>query len=132
MDTVTAIEGESLKIVPRYKVLVFLVTHLETFNAGTRCHLSFLFSEQIVSLIEMSSARSLYHRRPERNAKEKRNFQRLIQKLKQRASERGYTKKQIATELGVSHTCIYQWWNGYSLRAKRKSIERLKEFLSAQ
>ncbi len=80
----------------------------------------------------MPDVRSHYHRRPGRNAKEKRNFQRLIQKLKQLAFERGYTKKQIAAELGVSHTCIYQWWNGYSLSAKRKSIERLKEFLSAQ
>jgi transposase-like protein len=73
----------------------------------------------------------LYQRRPERYAREKKNFQRLIEKLKRLASERGYSKKQIAIQLGVSHTCIYQWWIGYSLSAKRKTIERLKNFLSA-
>jgi transposase-like protein len=73
----------------------------------------------------------LYQRRPERYGREKKNFQRLIEKLKRLASERGYSKKQIATQLGVSHTCIYQWWIGYSLSAKRRTIERLKTFLSA-
>jgi hypothetical protein len=52
----------------------------------------------------MSSGRSLYQRRPERYGREKKNFQRLIEKLKRLASERGYSKKQIATQLGVSHT----------------------------
>jgi transposase-like protein len=79
----------------------------------------------------MSSGRSFYQRRPERYAREKKNFQRLIEKLKRVAFERGYTKNQIASELGVSHTCIYQWWIGYSLSAKRRTIERLKTFLSA-
>ena len=83
-----------------------------------------------MTIISMPSGRSLYQRRPERYAREKKNFQRLIEKLKRLASERGYSKKQIAAELGVSHTCIYQWWIGYSLSAKRKTIERLKTFLS--
>jgi transcriptional regulator with XRE-family HTH domain len=74
----------------------------------------------------------LYQRRPERYAKEKKHFQRLIDKLKRLALKRGYTKKQIATQLGISHTCIYQWWTGYSLSAKRRTIERLKKFLSVQ
>jgi hypothetical protein len=78
----------------------------------------------------MSSGRSLYHRRPERYAREKKHFQRLIYKLKRLAVKRGYTKKQIAAELGVSNNCIYQWWIGYSLSAKPKTIERLKIFLS--
>src|SRR5260221_6983093 len=73
----------------------------------------------------MSSGRSLYQRRSERYAKEKKHFQRLIYKIKRPALKRGYTKNQIAAELGVSHTCIYQWWIGYSLSAKRKTIERL-------
>src|SRR5258707_6153565 len=76
----------------------------------------------------MSSGRSLYQRRSERYAKEKKHFQRLIYKLRRLAVKRGYTKNQIAAELGVSHTCIYQWWIGYSLSAKRKTIERLKNF----
>ena len=80
----------------------------------------------------MSSGRSLYQRRPERYATEKKHFQRLIYKLKRLALKRGYTKNQIATQLGVSNTCIYQWWNGYSLSAKRRTIERLKKFLSVQ
>jgi transposase-like protein len=48
------------------------------------------------------------------------------------ALKRGYTKNQIATQLGVSNTCIYQWWAGYSLSAKRRTIERLKKFLFVQ
>src|SRR6266446_8739796 len=80
----------------------------------------------------MPSGRSFYQRRPEGRAKEKKEFQRLIEKLKRLALERGYTKNQIATELGVSNTCIYQWWAGYSLSAKRRTIERLKTFLSLQ
>ena len=80
----------------------------------------------------MSSGRSLYQRRPERYAREKKRFQRLIYKLKRIALKRGYTKNQIATQLGVSNTCIYQWWNGYSLSAKRRTVERLKEFLCVQ
>jgi transcriptional regulator with XRE-family HTH domain len=80
----------------------------------------------------MSSGRSLHQRRPERYVRQKTQFQRLIYKLKRLALKRGYTKNQVATELGVSNTCIYQWWNGYSLSAKRKTVERLREFLSAQ
>jgi hypothetical protein len=79
----------------------------------------------------MSLGRSLYQRRPERYAREKKNFQRLIEKLKRIASERGYSKKQDRYPPGVSHTYIYQWWIGYSLSAKRKTIERLKNFSSA-
>ena len=80
----------------------------------------------------MSTRTSLYQRRPERYAREKKHFQRLIYKLKRLALKRGYTKNQIAAELGVSHTYIYQWWNGYSLSAKRRTIERLKKYLSVQ
>jgi DNA-binding XRE family transcriptional regulator len=86
---------------------------------------------RIATIIDMPSGRSLYQRGPERYAREKEHFQRLIYKLKRLALKRGYTKNQIAAELGVSHTCIYQWWIGYSLSAKRKTIERLKNFLSA-
>jgi DNA-binding XRE family transcriptional regulator len=85
-----------------------------------------------VTIIGMSSGRSLYQRRPERYAMEKKHFQRLIYKLKRLAVKRGYTKNQIASKLGVSNMCIYQWWTGYSLSAKRRTIERLKIFLSVQ
>jgi hypothetical protein len=77
----------------------------------------------------MPSGRSFYQRRPNRRAREKKDFQRLIEKLKQLALKKGYTKNQIASELGVSNTCVYQWLSGYSLSAKRRTIERLKEFL---
>jgi transposase len=80
----------------------------------------------------MPSARSFYHRRPGRFAKERKEFQRLVGELRQLTLERGYEKRQIADRLGVSHTCIYQWLSGYSLTAKRETIERLKRFLSAQ
>jgi transcriptional regulator with XRE-family HTH domain len=78
----------------------------------------------------MSSGRSLYQRSPERYAREKKHFQLLIYQLKRLAVKRGYTKNQIAAELGVSNNCIYPWWIGYSLSAKRRTIERLKKFLS--
>src|ERR1700730_6007035 len=80
----------------------------------------------------MSSGRSWYQRRPERYAREKGHFQRLIYKLKRLALKRGYTKNQIATQLGVSNTCIYQWWSGDSLSAKRRTLQRRKKFLSVQ
>jgi len=89
-------------------------------------------TEPIVLIIGMSSGRCLYQRRPERYAREKEDFQRLIDELKRFALKRGYTKNQIAMQLGVSNTCIYQWWAGYSLSAKRRTIERLKRFLSIQ
>jgi hypothetical protein len=62
-----------------------------------------------VTIIDISSGRSLYQRRLERYAREKKHFQRLIYKLKRLALKRGYTKNRIAAELGVSITCIYQW-----------------------
>jgi len=62
----------------------------------------------------MPSGRSLYQRRSERYAREKEHFQGLIYKLKRLSLKRGYTKSQIVAELGVSPTCIYQWWIGYS------------------
>jgi hypothetical protein len=80
----------------------------------------------------MPSGRSFYQRSPGRYATEKQEFQRLVGELRQLALERGYEKRQIADRLGVSHTCICQWLSGYSLTAKRETIERLKRFLSAQ
>ena len=55
----------------------------------------------------------------------------LVKKLEKLASEYGYTKKQIAFELGVSLTAVYQWSTGYTLAAKPETIERLKKFLVA-
>jgi hypothetical protein len=63
----------------------------------------------------MPSAKSYYHRRPGRFAKEKREFQRLIEELKKRADERGHTRQQVASELGVSLACINKWWFGRAL-----------------
>jgi DNA-binding XRE family transcriptional regulator len=55
----------------------------------------------------------------------------LVEELKKLASEHGYTKKQIASELGVSLTAVNQWWTDYTLTASRETIERLKKFLFA-
>jgi hypothetical protein len=73
----------------------------------------------VVTTIDMSSWRSFYQRRPERYSREKKEFQRLIENLKRLAFERGYSKKQIATQLGVSHTCIYSP-DGAFERAQKK------------
>jgi DNA-binding NarL/FixJ family response regulator len=80
--------------------------------------------------LRMPSARSFYHRRPARYATEKKEFQRLIEKLERLAFEQGYSKKQIATQLGVSPITVSHWLTGYSLMAQRESIERLKKFLA--
>jgi predicted transcriptional regulator len=77
----------------------------------------------------MPTGNSLYQRKPGRLAEEKRKFRILVEKLKTLASEQGYTKKQIADELGVSLTAVYQWSTGYTLTARQETTEKLKKFL---
>jgi DNA-binding NarL/FixJ family response regulator len=89
-----------------------------------------LGEERFSNHLRMPSGRSFYHRRPARYATEKKEFQRLIEKLNRLAFERGYSKKQIATQLGVSPITVSHWLTGYSLMAQRESIERLKKFLA--
>jgi len=79
----------------------------------------------------MPTGNSLYQRKPGRLAGEKKKFRTLVEKLKKLSSEHGYTKKEIADELGVSLTAVYQWSTGYTITARRETIERLKQFLSA-
>jgi hypothetical protein len=79
----------------------------------------------------MATGNSLYQRKPGRRAREKKKFRTLVGKLEELAAEEGYTKKQIATELGVSLTAIYQWSTGYTLTARPETIEKLKKFLVA-
>jgi hypothetical protein len=79
----------------------------------------------------MPAGRSIYQRRPGRFAKEKKEFRTLIEKLKRLTTKKGYTKKHLASELGVSLTAIHQWWTGYTLSARRETIEKLKQFLVA-
>jgi DNA-binding Xre family transcriptional regulator len=78
----------------------------------------------------MPAGRSIYQRRPGRFAKEKKEFRSLIEKLKRLATKKGYTKKQLASELGVSLTAVHQWWTGYTLTAKRETLQKLKKFLA--
>ena len=65
-------------------------------------------------LIAMPTGNSLYQRKPGRLAGEKKKFRTLVEKLEKLACEQGYTKKQIASELGVSLTAVYQWSTGYT------------------
>ena len=55
----------------------------------------------------------MYQRRPKRHAKEKKEFQRLIEKLKRLALERGYTKNQIAGQhtylIEIHHMLMPPW-----------------------
>jgi hypothetical protein len=67
----------------------------------------------------------------ERYAAEKEEFQRLISELKRLASKKGYSVAQIASEVGVTQVTVNHWWTGYSLTARRDSIERLKKLLAA-
>jgi transposase len=77
----------------------------------------------------MPNGNSLYQRTPGRLEGEKEKFRILVEKLGKLASEQGYTKKQIASELGVSLTTVYQWSTGYTLTARPETIEKVKKFL---
>ncbi len=79
----------------------------------------------------MPTGNSLYQRRPGRLARQK-EFGSLVQKLKDLAAEKGYTKQQIASEVGVSLVAVSQWWSGYTLTGKRETIEKLKKFLAKE
>ncbi len=79
----------------------------------------------------MPSGRSFYQRRPARYAAEKKEFQQLIVELKRIVSKKGYSLAHIASEVGVTQVTVNNWWTGYSLTARRDSIERLKKFLAA-
>jgi DNA-binding Xre family transcriptional regulator len=79
----------------------------------------------------MPTGNSLYQRKPGRLAQEKKEFRTLVEKLKELAAERGYTKRQIASELGVSFTAVQQWWTGYTPTAKKETLQKLKKFLVA-
>jgi hypothetical protein len=67
----------------------------------------------------MPAGNSLYQRKPGRLARQKKEFGSLVQKLKYLAAEKGYTKQQIASEVGVSLVAVSQWWSGYTLTGKR-------------
>jgi hypothetical protein len=54
----------------------------------------------------MPTGNSLYQRKPGRLAGEKKKFRNLVEKLKKLSSEHGYTKKQIADELGAARRAI--------------------------
>jgi response regulator of citrate/malate metabolism len=77
----------------------------------------------------MTSARSRYHRRPGRYAIQKREFQRLIAELRL-AVKTGHSQGQIASEIEVSPITVSYWLTGHSSTAQRKSIQRLRKFLS--
>ncbi len=51
---------------------------------------------------EMPSAKSYYHRKPGRFAKERKEFQRLVEELKRITLEHGYPRNEIAAELDVN------------------------------
>jgi DNA-binding XRE family transcriptional regulator len=63
--------------------------------------------------------------------KREKEFRNLVEELRKLASEQGYTKKEIASKLGVTLTSVYQWSTGYTLTAKRETIEKLKKLLIA-
>ncbi len=82
-------------------------------------------------LTTMPSGKSFYHRRPGRYAVQKKEFHGLIQRPKQLAIERQYTRRELANELGVSTACLNQWLTGQTTFSRPQSLERVKEFLAA-
>jgi DNA-binding XRE family transcriptional regulator len=83
-----------------------------------------------VAIVSMASGRSFYQRSPERYAVQKEKFRRLVAELKRLALKKGYSQEQIASEIGVTKMTVNHWYTGYSLTAKRETIERLKTFLA--
>ncbi|HZC36512.1 MAG TPA: helix-turn-helix transcriptional regulator [Chthoniobacterales bacterium] len=83
-----------------------------------------------MTITSMPSGRSFYQRIPGRYAVQKEEFWRLVADLKRLASKNGYSQEQIASGIGVTKMTVNHWFTGYSLSAKRESIERLKTFLA--
>jgi DNA invertase Pin-like site-specific DNA recombinase len=79
----------------------------------------------------MPSAKSFYHRRPGRFAKERKEVQRLVEEIKRTTLEHGYTKNEIADMLGVNVQSVRVWFWGRSSMTRRDIVERLKKFVSA-
>ena len=50
----------------------------------------------------MPSGRSFYQRNPERYAKDKQEFQRLVAELKRLVLKKAYSQEEIASEVGVT------------------------------
>jgi DNA-binding XRE family transcriptional regulator len=71
----------------------------------------------------MPTGRSFYQRQPQRFAQQREEFSCLIAELKRLATKQRYTREEIASKLGVTITCINQWWTGYSRMAKRDTIK---------
>jgi hypothetical protein len=55
----------------------------------------------------MPTGNALYQRKPGRLAREKKEFSTPVEKVKKLASEQGHTKKEIASELGVTLAAVY-------------------------
>ena len=96
-------------------------------NPSTKLNALALFSVPIIT----NADRKLSLPAKARTSREREEGRTLVEKLRKLASEQGYTKKQIASELGVTLAAVYQWWTGYTLTAKPETIEKLKKFLVA-
>jgi hypothetical protein len=75
----------------------------------------------------MPTGNSLYQRKPGRLARDKEESRTLVEELKKLASEQGYTKKQIASELGVTLADVLPVVD--RLHVNGQAIEKLKKFL---
>jgi hypothetical protein len=75
---------------------------------------------------------SIYQRKLGRRAKEKKEFGLLVERLKNLAAEQGYTKKRIASELGVSSVAVSQWLSGYTLTGKQDTVAKLRKYLAEE
>jgi DNA-binding XRE family transcriptional regulator len=75
----------------------------------------------------MPNTRSHYDRRPGRYAIQKKEFQRLIAKLKRLALKKGYSQAQIASEVGVSIITVNNWLTGHSLNGAAQENRSTEE-----
>jgi transcriptional regulator with XRE-family HTH domain len=94
-------------------------------NPSTKLNALALFSVPIIT----NADRKLSLPAKARTSREREEGRTLVEKLRKLASEQGYTKKQIASEVGVSFITVNHWLTGHSLMAQRESIERLGTYL---
>jgi DNA-binding XRE family transcriptional regulator len=64
-------------------------------------------------------------------AKQKQEFRAFVLELKRLAIQQRYTRRELASELGVSSFTITQWLKGHTPMARPEHVERSKKFLSA-
>src|ERR1700704_5159184 len=76
----------------------------------------------------MPTGNSFYQRQPKRFKKQRMEFRRLIEELKRLAKKRGYSRKRIASDLGVTTVCVHQWLERVFSNGQERHYRAFEEF----